>query len=248
VQAETIDDVISELDHILDRAREEGSRLGYFPALYRRVTRAVKAGIDNGAFADGEQLERLDVLFANRYLEAWRTFRAGGRPTAAWAAAFEAAHSPRPIVVQHLLLGINAHINLDLGIAAAATAPGPALAQLRPDFLAINDLLAAQVDGVKAALAAVWPKLRVLDWLAGPKDDRLINFSLSKARDHSWALAGELDATPAAERPARIATADRRVARLAHLVLHPGPLASFKTWVVRTGERGSVAEIIDLLS
>jgi len=248
VQAETIDDVILELDRILDRAREEGSRLGYFPALYRRVTKAVKAGIDDGAFADGEQLESLDVLFANRYLEAWKTSRAGGRPTAAWRVAFEAARSPRPIVVQHLLLGINAHINLDLGIAAAATAPGPALAGLRPDFLAINDLLAAQVDGVKAALATVWPKLRVLDWLAGRKDDRLINFSLGKARDHSWALAEELDATPAAERPARIAAADRRVAKLARVILHPGPLARLKTWIVRTGERGSVAEVIDRLS
>jgi hypothetical protein len=41
---------------------------------------------------------------------------------------------PSPRVVQHVLLGMNAHINLDLGVAAAEVAPGPAIAGLRGDF------------------------------------------------------------------------------------------------------------------
>ena len=43
--AETIDEVVEQLDLIIDRARNSRSRLGFFPALYRRVTLAVQAGI-----------------------------------------------------------------------------------------------------------------------------------------------------------------------------------------------------------
>jgi len=246
--AETIEEVIANLDSVIDQARSEGSRLGYFPALYRKVTQAVKTGIEEGAFDDGERLERLDVIFANRYLSAWQAHRQGRPTTASWQASFEAAASKRPIVLQHLLLGMNAHINLDLAIAAAQTSPGSELPALEPDFLKINQLLADQVAGVKASLTAIWPKLGVLDWLAGRKDDRLINFSLTKARDHSWNVAEELNAASPEQRQDRIETADHRVAKLAWLILKPGPIGRIKTWIVRTGERGSVEEIIDLLA
>ena len=42
MRAGTIDDVIGELDGIIDWARNHQNRLGYFPALYRTVTAAVK--------------------------------------------------------------------------------------------------------------------------------------------------------------------------------------------------------------
>jgi hypothetical protein len=56
VQLATIDDVVVALDDIIARARDENSRLGYFPALYRRVTVEVGNGIERGAFEDGEPL------------------------------------------------------------------------------------------------------------------------------------------------------------------------------------------------
>ena len=248
MQAETIDQVIAALDEIIAMARSEGDRSGYFATLYRHVTQAVKDGITAGVFDDGERLARLDVTFANRYLEARQRFLQGKPTTAAWGVAFEAARSRRPIVLQHLLLGMNAHINLDLAIATVETSPGSELKNLRSDFLKINQVLALQIDGVKASLSAIWPKLRVLDWLAGSKDDRIINFSLTKAREQSWQLAEELNAEGPEHRRQRIELADRRVAKLARLILKPGPVGRFKTWIVRSGERGTVPDIIDLLA
>jgi hypothetical protein len=46
---------------------------------------------------------------------------------------------------------MNAHINLDLGIAAAQVAPGPALPALHTDFLCINAILASVVATVVPA-------------------------------------------------------------------------------------------------
>jgi hypothetical protein len=63
---ETIDDVLHSLDAIIDWAWTNKSRLGYFAALYRRITRAVKSGIEKGQFQNGPLMERLDVTFAPR--------------------------------------------------------------------------------------------------------------------------------------------------------------------------------------
>lgn len=99
------------------------SRLGYFAALYRRVTMAVKQGVADNIFQDGARMERLDVIFANRYLDALQEFRNGQPTTMSWRAAFQAAAHWYPLVLQQLLVGMNAHINLDLGVAAACCAP-----------------------------------------------------------------------------------------------------------------------------
>ena len=87
--------------------------------MYRRVTAEVKRRIEAGEFDDGPRMERFDVLFARRYLDAWAQHERGEVPTGVWALAFAAGERWRPVVLQHLLLGMNAHINLDLGIVAA---------------------------------------------------------------------------------------------------------------------------------
>jgi len=108
--ARTIDDVIARLGDIVTYCRRTGSRLGYFPALYRKVTIQVKEDIAAGRFDDGARMETLDVRFANRYFEAFDQHRRGAMPTRSWAYGFAQAESPEPLILQHLMLGINAHI------------------------------------------------------------------------------------------------------------------------------------------
>ncbi len=126
--ASTIDEVLEHLDGTIDLAHRQKSRLGYFAALYRNVTVKVREGILAGGFEDGARMERLDVAFANRYLDALERYHRGEDLSRCWRTSFEAAQNWHPIVLQHLLLGVNAHINLDLGIAAAQTSPGTQLA------------------------------------------------------------------------------------------------------------------------
>ena len=77
-----------------------------------------------------ERMERLSITFVDRYLAALDGYRAGRTVTKSWELALDTAEARRPIVLQHLLLAINAHVNLDLGIAAAETAPGRRAAEL----------------------------------------------------------------------------------------------------------------------
>src|SRR5215470_13000913 len=176
--AETIDQVIATLDEIIQWAWEGKSRLGYFAALYRRVTRSVKEGIDQGKFQNGPLLERLDVVFANRYLTAFEQFRSGQTPTLSWQLAFQSAKSWYPLIVQQLLIGINAHINLDLGIAAATVAPGDQLPGLKTDFDQINAVLSGEVGTVEKEMAEVSPLIGLLERFSLRTDTVIINFSI----------------------------------------------------------------------
>ena len=244
----TIAAVVTRLDEVVEVCRAEGSPNGYFAALYRRVTIEVARGIDAGVFDDGPRMARLDVAFANRYLDAWEARRRGAAVTRAWALAFDAADDWWPVVVQHLLLGMNAHINLDLGIAAARVAPGPALAPMKADFDRINAILASLVDDVGECLSDIWPALRILDWSAGRLDEGLINFSITRARDHAWAVARRLSRVEPARQEPEIAVLDVGVEAIGRGVRHPGWWTSTKLRAVRVGERGSVRDKIDVLA
>ena len=134
MQATTLDEVIAQLDAIISTSKQQSSRLGYFACLYRKMTMAVKQGITDHLFQDGPRMEKLDVIFANRYLTAYNTFTQNKSVTQAWQVAFEATAKNDYIALQHLLLGINAHINLDLGIAAAEASEGTDINALEKDF------------------------------------------------------------------------------------------------------------------
>lgn len=244
---ESIDDVLRELDAIVAVSRKRGVADGYFAALYRRTTAEVKARIERGEFEDAVRMTRLDVAFARRYLDAWHARERGEPTTAVWAVALGAGRDFWPVVLQHLLLGMNAHINLDLGIAAAEIAPGAAIGGLERDFNAINGVLADMVDDVQARLARIWPAMRWLDRAGQDVDEAVVNFSIRRARDHAWLTATTLASLSAPGREVHIRKVDAAMAALGRRVLHPGAALALKLAVVRLRERGSVAGKIGVL-
>lgn len=151
------------------------------------------------------------------------------------------------IVLQHLLIGINAHINLDLGIAAAQTALGDKIENLKGDFDKINQVLASLVKKVEQALTEVWPMLKLLDWIAGKNDEAIINFSIDIARNEAWNVAQKLASLDETRIVQEIASIDNGVALLGRSIQHPGPIAGSVTNFIRLGERSNISEIISIL-
>jgi hypothetical protein len=249
VHAQTIDEVLGQLDVIIARSRARGSAEGYFAVLYRQVTAEVQRRIRAGFFEDGPRMERLDVVFANRYLVAAETFEQGGNPGVCWGLALRQSRAWRPLVIQHLLLGMNAHINLDLGIAAAEVVPDAGIQALETDFNRINEVLAGLVDEVQRRLATVWPALRAIDGFAGGVDEAVANFSMRKAREHAWSVAQRLAPIyDAAAREQAIRQVDADASAIAQLVLHPPGIATKLALLwIRLRERGSVADKIAAL-
>lgn len=242
-----IDAVLTRLDDALDDMRQEESRAGYFAAMYRKVTLAVREAVVAGRFADGARMARLDRVFAERYLDAWEQWRTGAQPTASWRAAFEASERWRPIIVQHLLVGMNAHINLDLGIAAAVVAPGSDLSGLRGDFDTINDILGELVDGFMGDVEEVSPWIGFLDRIGGRTDQALVRFSIELARRQAWSMAEQLAAKNQADWGSLIAARDASTARLTKTILTPGRFLPAGLLLIRLRESNDVPRVIDLL-
>ncbi|MFN0084063.1 MAG: DUF5995 family protein [Blastocatellia bacterium] len=249
MNANTIDEVIAQLTGIIDRSRRESDRLGYFAALYRKVTIRVKEGIEQGRFEDGPRMERLDVNFANRCLEACELHRRGEPATESWRVCFEAAGHWRPIILQHLLLGMNAHINLDLGIAAVETCPGDQLPPLQNDFDKINDVLAELVQPVQDELGGVSPWIGFLEKIDPRAGDAIVSFSMDRARVAAWNFAVKLNSLPPTLRAGAIQARDLDVAALGRLVRKPGRfLLPVGLLAIRLRESGDVPRVIDALA
>ena len=243
-----IDGVVARLQAVVQSAIDQGDRVGYFAALYLQVTRAVQVGVRSGQFEDGPRMDRLDGLFAGRYLDALDAYRARREVTTCWRVAFDSARRWRPLILQHLLLGMNAHINLDLGIAAVETVQGAPVSEVRGDFMRINAVLASLVDPVQDAIARSAPVVFVLDHFADRTDEMIASFSIDRARDGAWAFAEQLAALPPAQRASAIASRDARVADLGRSLADPGFALSLATLPLRLLEIGSPADVTRGLS
>lgn len=240
----SIDEVIAALDNIIRQSEDNNNSAGYFAALYQKVTIKVKEGIATGFFDDGVRMEQLDVVFAKRYLDAHFAYQKGEVITQSWQRAFKLTTHYRPIVLQHLLMGINAHINLDLGIAATEISRGKNITDLENDFNRINEILSSLVHEVEDDLAAVWPILKQILKRAGKVDDFMVDFSMKRARDGAWKFANQLAELKATEIQAEIKARDKKISGKITLINQPGAIATIAFIIIRLTERGNVADKI----
>ena len=243
----SIDEVLHELEEIIHYSIEHNDRVGYFASLYYKVTAKVKAGIVAGEFEDGARMEKLDVIFAQRYIDAYHQWRKGEPVTGSWKVAFESSSKRSLLALQHLLLGINAHINLDLGIAATLTADGTDMRAIYRDFKSINDVIASLTYGVINNLRMISPFLSVLGLKAANSNSMLIQFSITSARDGAWVFAEELMDHKADERHKCINVRDEQINKLGMDIAHTKGMMRFMVWVIRLFEKKNVGRNIEIL-
>jgi hypothetical protein len=240
----TIDDVIATLEAIIRESETNNSTQGYFAALYLKVTRQVKAGIIAGEFQDNARMERLDVIFAKRYIDAYFAHQQGEAISQSWQAAFALNEDYWPIVLQHLLIGMNAHINLDLGIASAEVMKGQDIHQLHTDFSRINTILSGLVNQVQQELAAIWPTLHWILRKTNKIDKFLTDFSMEVARNGAWKFATKQALTPSDQWAITMEERDTKVACNSKLLSQPRWIISLALKIIRLGERGTVLQKI----
>ncbi|MGZ3764736.1 MAG: DUF5995 family protein [Mucilaginibacter sp.] len=245
--ATTIDDIIAALENVIADCTASNSRLGYFAALYLKVTKSVKAGIAAGQFQDGERMATLDVLFASRYLDAYAQWKNKQQPTGSWAIAFEQAEKSSVLVLQHLLLGMNAHINLDLGIAAVETSGTKPLALLQQDFDSINTVISSLTYQVLNELGRVSPLLSLLG-LHSSNNSPLIQFSIDNARDGAWCFAEDLIQKQGDDYTQCIAKRDATIQQLGQSLVGMTGAMRFTVWLIHLFEWRSVSAIIKTLN
>jgi hypothetical protein len=244
----TISAVIDQLGEVVDEAIVRRDRIGYFAAMYRRVTAAIKDAIDADVFDDGPRMSVFDAAFGCRYLEAYNALRAGNKPSRCWRVSFDADRENDHLIVQHMLLGINAHINLDLAAAAASAAPGKEIGELRPDFNRVNDILTSVLADAQDIVGGFSPLLSMLDDVGGRTDEEILGFSIVEMRRQAWDHAVVLARQPDDDDRALLDIIDRKVAFLGRVVRDPGFPLSSAIRVIRHFEHDDVAEVIRALN
>lgn len=228
--ATTLDEVIERINTIIDWSIVESNRLGYFAALYKRITAAVKAAVADGQFDDGPRMARLDVAFANRYFDAFNGYSTPAqfaKPTRSWQVTFDAATNEQPIMLQHMLAGINAHIGLDLGIAAQAIDTKTSV--LKDDYDRINAVLASQVNGVVNDIDELSPALADIHAVLTNNEVFLIDEAVIQFRDDAWRFARLLEFEPRFAQPLTVGIRDFDVAKQGGLIYHPPNVVGIST-------------------
>ncbi|MFC1407679.1 DUF5995 family protein [Streptacidiphilus sp. N1-12] len=177
-----------------------------FGAAYLTVTEAVAEHLAAGdLFRSPAEVAALDVLFADRFLDALTAPRA----PACWRPLLEFRLHPGVLPLQFALSGMNAHIEHDLPLAVvdACAALGCSPEELSGDFHRVNDLLAQVEEEVRDRLMPAPEELDV----AEPLLHLLSSWSIDRARDAAWASAvtfWELRDRPAARAVAAAALDD----------------------------------------
>lgn len=220
-----IADTAAELREI---ARASTDAAGYFPALYSRITTDVAAAVERRGFQDGQRMDMLATTFASYYT---RALRGTVLPPRCWQASWDVRTEPNLLVVQHLLLGINAHVNHDLPQAVVEVARGVGdLEAMRRDFDAINEVLASSYSRVIDDLDRVSRWTSEAAFFGG---SAAFNFSLTAARRQAWGAAERLNVLDSKEGAVYVAELDHLVSVLAYLITRPAFPVNFLARLAR---------------
>lgn len=220
---QTIDEVIYELDTIIQDAVSKNNYNAIFAYVYKRTTIEIKRAIEKNYFYDNPGMEIFDVYFANLYITAYRDYCKNLPVSGCWQIALDAGKN-KLTYMQHVLLGMNAHINFDLGITAAYYADKnniDNIEEIKNDFIKVNNLLFSLVDEIQDRLARVSPMLFVIDVLGGRYDERYSFLSIEKARKISWKFAKKLWHKEEEYKLGFQKKMDGKVAKLASIIASP---------------------------
>ena len=243
-QAKTIDEVLEKLDIIIAESLQNNNPPGFFAYIYRRTTAQIKQAILEGKFEDNARMEKFDVHFANKYLEAYRDYHAGQPVCGPWKTAFDAGKE-KLTILQHIILGMNAHINYDLGMAAAEFTAGTKIESMKNDFMLVNDVLASLVDELQIKVGRVSKLMFLLDWIGKRTDEEVMNFSMEKARHQAWSFAVKLSVLSNQDKKAKMNEVDEIIGKLGGIVISPpGKVMAFTIKIISFFESKDVKKII----
>jgi Family of unknown function (DUF5995) len=246
-QPKTFDDVLAELDSIIESSVKENNYLGIFAYIYRRTTAQIKQATIDKRFEDNERMQLMDVTFANYYLTSYKNFFLSKTISKSWFEAFKSKNE-KLTIIQHIILGMNAHINLDLGVTASGIAPGDKINALRNDFMLVNQILKDLINEMQLRVSRVSRLMFLLDWVGQNEDEKVINFSIVKAREQAWEFANKLAAMNDAEQRLKIKAVDDFVSNLSKTIKSPpGILTKIIIKIISIFEEKDVKRIITLL-
>lgn len=187
--------VTAHMQALIAHWEDSDDRRCIFLDCYCSMTGNTLDALTQNRFHDREWVNRLLHRFAHYYFEALAAYeQPEGQTPAVWQLTYDAGRRDELSVLQHLLLGVNAHINYDLALALRDLL-APEWATLSPDevrrryedHLLVNQIIAETVDTVQDEVVERYaPALDLVDKLLGPVDEWATARVIGKWRDEVW--------------------------------------------------------------
>ncbi len=145
------------------------------------------------------------------------------------------------------MLGMNAHINFDLGIAVATVCKPDELHLLRDDFITMNEVLISLLNEIMTDLGRVWPLFGLVNRIAWRAEDAMLSLGMREARALAWDFAVQLSAMDADAREKAIAARDAEIAGIGRVLWRPPFPLAIALVFARIGEWESAHRVIEIL-
>lgn len=182
-------DVVSGIAEVEEVFRSRGDRRAVFATAYGLITREIVERANGGTFEDAAWVERYLVAFAELYRSSLCAHLEGDFENVAqpWRIAFDVSSEGRGLVIQDLLLGINAHIRHDLPLALEKVGVDPSRRQKYVDHTRVNEALEATTGRVQDQIAEYYARgLGVLDDLLLFLDEEIAQVAFRTSREEAW--------------------------------------------------------------
>lgn len=247
-KAEKLSDVRERIHEILTYCQEKESPLGYFAALYTTVAKAIEDSIINKEYDDNEQLARMDVNFVNYYIHAMNCAFSDQPAPAHWQIAIDAAKKPDFLVLEHLFIAMNAHINYDLSNAANDTVPTDRMLDFRQDFFRVNKILFSLLDRVQTDVSYIFHPLKWYLRFGRQLDDKIIALIMGQMRGDAYEFTCVLSLCNEVQKEQINKEKRDLVVKLSQkIIFHKSWIINAIIRLARLLERGSVTYKIDQL-
>lgn len=164
---------------------------------YRLMTSNMLVAIDQQRFHDNDWVDKLLHRFAEYYFEALACYDCGENVPLIWQHTHQRAVEKQLHPIQHLLLGVNAHINYDLVLTLHEILhpewhdlSASAKNERYEDHCLVNTIIAETIDQVQDEVVEKYaPGMDWIDKIMGRLDEKLIVLMIQRWREKVWEQA-----------------------------------------------------------
>jgi hypothetical protein len=185
--------IIQKMTQLAQAWETQNDQRAIFLRCYSMMTDNMMDAVQAKRFQDNAWVEKLLHHFADYYFNALACFDCGDQVPPVWQAVHQRAQGPLH-VMQHLLLGINAHINYDLvlSIYDMLKEEWPHLDDQtrtirQEDHRLVNVIIGETIDKVQDEVIEKHdPRMDWLDQFLGRIDEKLLSLLISRWRAEVW--------------------------------------------------------------
>lgn len=192
--------VVDKMLTIIEEFEGKRDNRTIFLQCYSMMTANVLTAIEQDRFKDPVWVRTLLHRFADYYFDALTCYDCGEKAPKVWQEVHKAAATKNLAVIQHLLLGVNAHINYDL-VLTLYDMLSPEWEDLSVDMQdvryddhsLVNTIIGETIDKVQDEVVEKYaPSMDVIDTVLGRLDEYLLLKLISDWREKVWNHAQNL--------------------------------------------------------